>query len=147
MFSTFVPIQNGQKLFMGNSATSDIEGKGNVVLKMTSGRNLTLKDVLYVPEIRKNLVSESLLDRHGFRLVIESGKLVLTKSGIYVGKGYECGGMYKLNVMDVKPIINKNSSSSAYMLKFFNVWHAELGNRPVRKNTPCQPCRACTLLI
>ena len=34
---------------MGNSVTSEIKGQGNVVLKMTSGKELTLKNVLYVP--------------------------------------------------------------------------------------------------
>ncbi|CAL2270867.1 unnamed protein product [Prunus armeniaca] len=33
-----------------------LEGKGSVLLKFTSGKVLTLLDVLYVPEIRKNLV-------------------------------------------------------------------------------------------
>ena len=49
--------------------------------------------MLYVPEIRKNLVSGSLLNSHGFRLVFESDKFFLSKSGMYVGKGYMSGGM------------------------------------------------------
>ncbi|KAL0322322.1 UNVERIFIED_CONTAM: Retrovirus-related Pol polyprotein from transposon TNT 1-94 [Sesamum calycinum] len=44
MLSTYTPI-NGRKLFMGNSATSNIVGLGNVVLKMTLGKELTLIDV------------------------------------------------------------------------------------------------------
>ncbi|KAL0355053.1 UNVERIFIED_CONTAM: hypothetical protein Sradi_3952200 [Sesamum radiatum] len=50
MFSTYTPI-NGRKLFMGNSATSNIVGLGKVVLKMTSGKELTLIDVLHLPDI------------------------------------------------------------------------------------------------
>ena len=46
MFSTFEPIETGEKVFMGNSATSDIKGQGKVVLKMTSGKELTLTNVL-----------------------------------------------------------------------------------------------------
>ncbi|KAL0352509.1 UNVERIFIED_CONTAM: hypothetical protein Scaly_1639600 [Sesamum calycinum] len=87
MFSTYTPI-NGRKLFMGNSATSNIVGIGNVVLKMTSGKELTLIDVLHVPDIRKNLVSGSLLVKSGFRLVFESNKFVLTKNSHFIGKGY-----------------------------------------------------------
>ena len=94
MFSTFEPIETGEKVFMGNSVTSDIKGQGKVVLKMTSGKELTLTNVLYVPEIRKNLVSGSLLNSHGFRLVFESDKFVLSKSGMYVGKGYLSGSMW-----------------------------------------------------
>ena len=113
MFSTFEPIKTGEKVFMGNSTTSEIKGQGKVVLKMTSRKELTLINILYVPEIRKNLVSGSLLNSHGFRMVFESKKFVLSKSGIYVGKGYMSNGMWKLNVMTlVKSEMNKASSSA-----------------------------------
>ena len=69
MFSTFEPIETGEKLFMGNSTTSEIKGQGKVMLKMTYGKELTLTNVLYVPEIRKNLMYGSLLNGHGFRMV------------------------------------------------------------------------------
>ena len=46
MFSTFEPIETREKVFMGNSATSDINGQGKVVLKMTFGKELTLTNVL-----------------------------------------------------------------------------------------------------
>ncbi|KAH9670173.1 hypothetical protein KPL70_016878 [Citrus sinensis] len=64
MFTSFEAVSNGEKLFMGISATFEIEGQGKVILKMTSRKKLTLDDVLYVPEIRKNLVSGSLLNKH-----------------------------------------------------------------------------------
>ena len=51
MFFTFEPIEIGEKVYMGNSTTSIIKGQGKVVLKMTSGNELTLTNVLYVPEI------------------------------------------------------------------------------------------------
>ena len=82
---------------------------------MTSVKELTLNNVLYVPEIRKNLVSGSLLSKHGFRMVFELDKVVLTKAGMYVGKGYMSDGLFKLNVMTVIPKINKMSTSSAYL--------------------------------
>ncbi|XP_075499393.1 uncharacterized protein LOC142537784 [Primulina tabacum] len=87
MFATLEESENGEKLFMGNSATFEIKGKGKVFLKMTSGKELTLNNVLYVPDIRKNLVSGSLLNKHGFRIVFESDNVVLLKSGMFVGKG------------------------------------------------------------
>ena len=49
MFSTYNPMGNGGKIFMGNSSTSKIEGIGKVVLKVTTSRFLILKDVLYMP--------------------------------------------------------------------------------------------------
>ena len=50
MFSSYHSIDNGEQLFMGNSSSSKAEGQGKVVLKMTSGKELTLNDVLHVPE-------------------------------------------------------------------------------------------------
>ncbi|KAL8125667.1 hypothetical protein AgCh_013071 [Apium graveolens] len=76
IFSSLKASDAGEKLYMGNSVTSTIEGEGTMILKMTSGKNLTLKNVLYVPDIRKNLVSGSLLKKHGFRIVIELDKVV-----------------------------------------------------------------------
>ena len=127
VFSSLKASDAGEKLYMGNSATSTIEGEGTVILKMTSGKNLTLKNVLYVPDIRKNLVSGSLLNKHGFRIVIESDKVILSKSGMFVGKGYLTDGLFKLNVMSVKDD-NEMKNSSAYLLESPNLWHARLGH-------------------
>ena len=44
----------------------EVVGIGEVLLKFTSGREVTLKDVFHVPEIRKNLVSSFLLNKAGF---------------------------------------------------------------------------------
>ena len=54
---------------------------------------MTLTNVLYVLKIRKNLVSSSFMNNHGFKLVFESNKFVLSKSGMYIGKGYMNDGM------------------------------------------------------
>ena len=95
---------------MGNSATSKIKGQGKVVLKTTFGKELTLTNIFYVLEIQKNLMSGSLLNNHGFRLVFKSNKFVLFESGMYIGKGYMSDSMWKLNVMTIiKSNMNKVS--------------------------------------
>lgn len=98
----------GEILYMGNAATSIIEGRCKVVLKLTSGKNLTLLGVLYVPEIRRNLVSSLILIAKGFKLVFESNKVVLTKGWMFVGNGYLADGLVKLNVLVVDVINNIN---------------------------------------
>ena len=64
-------LEKDEQLFMGNSAVSKVDGKGKVILKWTSGKELTLNDVLHVLDIRKNLISESILSKKGFRMVFE----------------------------------------------------------------------------
>ena len=80
---------------MGNSSVSKIEGKRKVILKWTSGKELTLNDILHVPDICKNLISRSILSKKGFRIVFESDKFVLTEGGMYVGKGYLVNDLFK----------------------------------------------------
>ncbi|GJV60659.1 pol polyprotein [Tanacetum coccineum] len=127
MFHSFRAVDNGQKLYMGNSTTADIKGEGDVVLKITSEKELKLTNVLYVLEIRKNLVSGWLLNKFGFRLVFESDRFVLSKNQMYVGRGYAMNGMFKLNVMVVNNEINK-MNSFAYLIESSNVWHGRLGH-------------------
>ena len=110
---------------MGNSSTATIKGKGTVDLEFTSGKIVFLTNVCHVPEVRKNLVSGSLLNKHGFNLVFESDKFILSKGGIFVGKGYLYQGMFKLN-------INK-TNNSINMLDSFYLWHARLGHVNTRK--------------
>ena len=131
MFSSYHSIDNGEQLFMGNSSSSKVEGQGKVILKMTPGKELTLNDVLHVPEIRKNLVIGSLLSKKGFKLVFVSDNFILTKNGMYMGKGYMSNGLFKMNVMTIVPPIkniNNKNTSSAYMLELSNVWHGRLGH-------------------
>ncbi|GJU08223.1 retrovirus-related pol polyprotein from transposon TNT 1-94 [Tanacetum coccineum] len=127
MFHSFRTFDNGEKLYMGNSITADIKGEGDVILKMTSKKELKLTNVLYVLEIRKNLMSGWLLNRFGFRLVFESDKFVLSKNQMYVGRGYAINVMFKLNEMVVKNDINKINSST-YLIESSNVWHGRLGH-------------------
>ena len=64
----------------------------------------------HVPKIKKNLVSANLLCKSGVKVVLESDKLILSKNGIFVGKGYAIDDMYKLS------IINKEVSGCAYIV-------------------------------
>ncbi|XP_076897797.1 uncharacterized protein LOC143551198 [Bidens hawaiensis] len=84
LFKNFKEAAGDHMLYMGNKATADIMGEGDVVLKWTSGKELTLTKVLYVPKIRKNHVSGWMLNKHGFRLVIESDKFILSKNGMFL---------------------------------------------------------------
>ncbi|GAA0165226.1 hypothetical protein LIER_20684 [Lithospermum erythrorhizon] len=104
-------------MYMANNTTSNIEREGTVVLKMTSGKEVTLKNVLYVPELRKNLVSGSLNRKHGFKFIIESDKIVLTKSGMFVGKCYVLDGLFKMNVMVMNTM---NKTNVAYVCEYSN---------------------------
>ncbi|CAL9248066.1 unnamed protein product, partial [Arabidopsis halleri] len=87
MFCSYQKCKSEERLLMGNTGSSKIEGYGKVVLKMTSEREITLQNVKHVPDMRKNLISGTLMSKAGFAVIFESDKLVLKKHGVYVGKG------------------------------------------------------------
>ncbi|KAI5429265.1 hypothetical protein KIW84_034041, partial [Lathyrus oleraceus] len=97
-FKTLVPVEDGSVLYMGDDHLAPVEGKGNVVLEFSSGKTITLFNVLYVPKLRKNLISGPVLNKLGYKQVCESDKYVLSKSGVFVGFGYYNNGMFMMNL-------------------------------------------------
>ena len=116
-----------EQVFMGDSRSSPVIGKGKVLLKLTFGKVLTLNDVLYVPDICWNLVSVSILGKAGVKNMFKLDKIMLTKNYAFVGKGYCNKGIFMLNVSKI--LNNKASSFSAYIVVLCDVWHGRL--RPV----------------
>ena len=80
-------------VLMGNGSYASFHGVGTIDLKFTLG-----KIVHHVPAIKKNLISGSLLCKEGFKLVFESMKVVVSRYGLFVGKGYDCGGLLRLSL-------------------------------------------------
>ena len=122
LFSAYEEEKDGEVVLMGNHVSAKVLGKGSVDLQFTSGKKLFLKNVFHVPEIRKNLVSANLLCKSNIKVVLESDNCILTKNGVFVGKGYSCDGMFKLNI-----IMNK-VNNSAYIVESFDTWHARLAH-------------------
>ncbi|KAJ9550828.1 hypothetical protein OSB04_014873 [Centaurea solstitialis] len=128
-FKDFKPIEDGSLLKTGNVATEPIKGLGSVNLVFTSGNSLLLCNVLYVPGIRKNLLSGIVLNNCGYKQVMESDKYILSKHGTFVGFGY-LNGMFKLNlnISFVNNSVCMASTSSSNNCGKSELWHARLGH-------------------
>lgn len=87
LFTNFQILNNEERLYMRNSTNFKIKGKEKVVLNLTSIKKLTLQDVLYVLNIRNNLVSSPKLVSKSFNITFESNAFVLTKRGIFARGG------------------------------------------------------------
>ncbi|GJY47962.1 zinc finger, CCHC-type containing protein [Tanacetum coccineum] len=87
-FKKYEPVEDGSVLYMGDDHFAPVHGKGSVVLEFSSGKSITLFNVLYVPKLRKNLISGPILNKCGYKQVYESDKYILSKSGVFVGFGH-----------------------------------------------------------
>nr|GEV16136.1 RNA-directed DNA polymerase, eukaryota, reverse transcriptase zinc-binding domain protein [Tanacetum cinerariifolium] len=127
-FKTFELVEDGFVLYMGDEHFAPVHGKGSVAIEFSSGKTITLFNVLYVPKLRKNLVSGPVLNKCGYKQVYESDKYILSKCGVFVGFGYYNNGMFILNLNKVP-----DNSDSVYMsfsstVVNTSLWHARLGH-------------------
>ena len=87
-FTSYTSIGEGEEhVYLGDSRTTLVLGKGKVLLKLTPGKTLALRDVLHVSSIRVNLISVGLLGKVGVKVAFESDKIVMTKNNVFVRKG------------------------------------------------------------
>jgi hypothetical protein len=120
LFSSY-QCKGTRALLMGNGSHARVLGVDTVILKFTSGKMVILKNVHHVPSIKKSLVSGSLLCRDCYKLVFESHKFILSKYAIFVGKGYDSGGLFRLSLHDVcNKSVNNVVSNESY------IWHSRL---------------------
>ncbi|KAI5323547.1 hypothetical protein L3X38_032619 [Prunus dulcis] len=90
-FNNYMMVENktnssGGSVTLGNDTVAQVRGIGEVELKMTSGKTLTLKDVRHVPAVRRNLISGSSLVKQGYKIVMESNRIVITRNDVFIGK-------------------------------------------------------------
>nr|XP_009779098.1 PREDICTED: uncharacterized protein LOC104228343 [Nicotiana sylvestris] len=68
-FKHYKVATSDEKVLMGNHDTAKVFGKGTVELQFTSGKKLILINAYHVPDVRKNLISASLLVRKASKLL------------------------------------------------------------------------------
>ena len=87
-FPFYTTMKEGEEqVFMGDSRSSPMIGKGKVLLKLTFRKVLALSDVLHVPDIHWILVSVSLLGKVGVRIMFDLDKIVLTNNDAFCWEG------------------------------------------------------------
>jgi hypothetical protein len=89
-----------QKVTLGDDYQYPIKGVGESNHKLNSGNSLKMKDVLYVPGLKKNLLSISSLEKKGFRVPFIDGEVLMWAKGETLNEaiiiGNEENGLYKL---------------------------------------------------
>ncbi|KAK9179751.1 hypothetical protein WN943_028956 [Citrus x changshan-huyou] len=77
----------GGKVLMGNNVSCKVIGIGSVRLKMSDGIIRELDNVRHIPELKRNLISLSMLDKAGCCIRLESSSLKVIKGSLIMMKG------------------------------------------------------------
>ena len=73
--------ESPQKVKLGDEYQYPIKGSGETSYNLNSRKYLKMKDVLYVPGLKKNLLSISALDAKGMRVSFIDGQVLMWPKG------------------------------------------------------------------
>ena len=86
-----------------------------------------LKDVRYVPELRKNLISLGCLDAIGCKITLNGGELKVAKGAMIIMKGQKFNSLYKLQgstIVGGAAVSSQSTNEQSYTM----LWHMRLGH-------------------
>ena len=96
------------KVELGNGSTYDIKGIGSTALQLDSGMLINIGEILYVPSLKKNVISMTVLEDKGFLVTFSKGKVLICPKGRSISStiviGVHEGDLYKVSGHVVKAL-------------------------------------------
>jgi hypothetical protein len=101
---------------LGDDYQYPIKGVGEISYKLDSEKPLKIKDVLYVPDLKKNILSISALEEKGFIFSFIDGEVLMWSKGKSIDDGIvigvQEGGLYKLKGHSDSTLVHKTVNPS-----------------------------------
>jgi hypothetical protein len=148
------------KVVLGDDREVKVVGCGTVSFQRESLPPMTLTKVLYVPGLKKNLVSVSTIEEKGYEILFRDGQVLLFPRGSSITSAKVIGTrherLYKFLFQPVQALIHSTSSSS----DLCEIWHRRMAHlhhgalRVLREMVTGVPdfssehhelCKGCTL--
>ena len=108
---------------LGDDYQYPIKGSGEASYKLESEKSLKMKDVLYVPGLKKNILSIYALDAKGMRVIFLDGHVLMWPKGKTIDDatviGEEDVGLYKLKGHLEQALVHDSIEPS-------ELWHRRL---------------------
>ena len=76
-FVRLLEHESPHKVKLGYDYQYPIKGSGESFYKLDSGKSLTMKEVFFVPGLKKHLLSISTLDSKGMRVAFIDGQVIM----------------------------------------------------------------------
>ena len=101
-FRTRRTLQRGERrIKVANGVKDEVKAIGDLSLELVAGFVLKLSYVLYVPSLRRNLISVSRLDDDGYDCHFGNGKCKITFNNACVGLTILQNELYLLSLHDM----------------------------------------------
>ena len=133
----FTELKKGEnRVFMGNNTYLEVVGIGTY--KLDVGNSImVLKNVLYAPGMRRNLISVHALTKNGLEVRFYNGRVSIgrDKKVFAMGRLEPDHELFKLPVV-IDNEMNKNAISDyslSYNICMYDMWHYRLGHPGINK--------------
>ncbi|KAH9685883.1 Integrase catalytic domain-containing protein [Citrus sinensis] len=121
-FTDFRNLESGA-VVMGNDQPCRTMGIGTIWFKMYNGMVKELKEVRYVPTLKKNLISMGVLEAKGYKVIIENGTMKFAYRAMVILQGVRRHNLYYLKggTTDETNVVEVHSDTT-------KLWHVRLGH-------------------
>ncbi|UYV82101.1 LIG1, partial [Cordylochernes scorpioides] len=128
-FKTYTPFTSDHPIYLGDNSTLLAEGMGDIEIQayVDGGwYNTYIRNVLYSPQLKKNLYSLSTSTRRGFNVIIKHDKLQIFMDNDLKAVGVRHDDLYRM-------LFKVTSSSQGYITSEnkLQLWHERLAHLPV----------------
>jgi hypothetical protein len=110
---------------LGDDSKHAVKGVGEASFQLDSSNSISIKDVLFVQGLKKNLLSISALEDKGFKVAFVDGQVLLWPKNSSIDSatviGVREGGLYNLKGHQEQAFVHNNTSSS-------ELWHRRLAH-------------------
>lgn len=142
-FKSIVP-SSGTVKCASKSTTLEIKGVGNIVGKISDGTEITLKDVLYVPDLNGQLISVRKIESANYAVIFQNEKVFIEKE-----RKRFCFGMRDLNGQYISDFVPNSEIVLLSKDDDHTLWHRRLGHpcdkvlKEMGLPTPSSFCDVC----
>lgn len=117
--------KGSSKILLGDYHAVETLGIGTIRVNTHGGSVKVMKNVRYVPTLRRNLISTGTLDKLGFTHSGADGKIKFHKNGKLALQGVLRNGLY---ILDGETITDEACHAEASTTTQVSIWHSRLGH-------------------
>ena len=117
--------ESPHKVKLGDDYQYPIKGSWESSYKLDSGKSITMKEVLFVPGLKKNLLSISTLYAKGMRVAFVDGQVLMWPKGKTIDDAVlireQEGGLYKLKGQPKQALVDDSVEPN-------ELWHRRIAH-------------------
>eukprot|EP00253_Pinus_taeda_P001433 PITA_01433 len=113
------------EIVLGDNMKYLVKGVGNVSLKLNQGNTIHLYDVLYVSDLKQNLVSISVMEEKGYKVTFNDGKVCVWENNVKNAftLGFRVDSLYQVSGSLLGNMSYDTSAQSKFWHQIFSHLH------------------------